>query len=87
MGKLQNPFIWRFFVSQDTVAGGNRGKYGLCENGKGLIVRESYNVLPTHGQNSSQKLKIILLKMIFDKIKARVFVSDYSIQYIKSVPE
>ena len=86
-GKTPKSFYLEFFVNQNTGAGKNRGKYGLCENAKGLIVRESYNVLQTHGQNSSPKFKIILLKMIFDKIKARVFVSDYSIQYIKSVPE
>ena len=86
-GKTPKSFYLEFFVNQYTVAGENGGKYGGYENVKELIVRESYNVLPTHGQNSPQKLDIILLKMIFDKIKARVFVSDYSIQYIQSVPE
>ena len=86
-GKTPKSFYLEFFVNQDTVAGENRGKCRLCENAKELKVRESYHVLPTHGQNSSQKLKIILLKMIFDQIKARVFVSDYSMQYGVSVPE
>ena len=86
-GKTPKSFYLELFVNQDTVAGENRGKCRLCKNAEELKVHESYNVLPTHGQNSSQKLKIILLKIIFDKIKARVFVSDYSINYGKSVPE
>ena len=86
-GKTPKSFYLEFFVNQDTVAGENRGKCRLCKNAKELKVRESYNFLSIHGQNSSQNLKIILLKMIFDKIKARVFVPDYSIQYGKSVPE
>ena len=65
-GKIPKSFYLEIFVNQSTVAGENRGKYGLCENAKGLVFRGSYNVLPTHGQNSSQKLKIILLEMIFD---------------------
>ena len=86
-GKTPKSSYLKFFVNQDTVAGENRGKCRLCANEKELKVRESYNVFPAHGQNSSQKLKIILLKMIFDKIKGRVFVSDYSIQYGKSAAE
>ena len=72
-------FYLEFFVNQNTGAGKNRGKYGLCENAKGLIVRESYNVLQTHGQNSSPKFKIILLKMIFDKNKSSGF--RFGLQY------
>ena len=75
-GKTPKSFYLEFFVNQNTGAGKNRGKYGLCENAKGLIVRESYNVLPTHGQNSSQKLKMLLLKTAFDKTKAWVFVCE-----------
>ena len=87
MGKHQNPFIWSFLLTKIRLRKEIAESMDCARTSRGLIVRESYNVLPTHGQNSSQKFKIKLLKMIFDKIKAPVLVTDYIIQYNKSVAE